>query len=124
MSQSILITDLDNAWAAIKSWLQASETAIIAFIKQAWTIDSQMAIADLQSDLVTFGQSVQNDAPGTSAKTLGTQLLASVETQFAAQAGAMAWEDVLLAVSLATKQLNPPQTTGNAGVLPGGVQSS
>jgi hypothetical protein len=83
-----------------------------------------MAITDLSQDLITFGTSVQNNNAGISASSLKTELEAAITGQLAAQAGAMALADIGIAISLALKQLNPPATTGNDGVLAGGNQTS
>jgi len=119
-----LITILENDWAAIKAWLASSETWLISLIKQEISLDRQLLIQDLSADLVTFGKTVQAANGGIDGKELGSALLAAVEGQLAAQAASMLWQDVLLAISIATNSLNPPAVQGNGGILPGGVQTA
>ena len=104
----------------LKSWLLKSETWLVSLIKQEWALDRQILIQDLSNDLKTFGKTVQESNGGISGKELGSALLSAVEGQFEAQVASMLWQDVLLAVSLATQALNPPQVQGNGGVLQGG----
>lgn len=115
-----LLEIFEKDWAAIKAFLASSETWLIALIKAEWNLDRQLAIQDLTADLKIFGTTLQSQNGGISAKSLSTAFLGAIEGQFAVQAGTMLWQDVLLAVSLATASLNPAQVTGNGGTLTGG----
>ena len=80
-------------------------------------VDTQMLTTDLVQILQPVGVALQNAQPGVSAKSMGTQLLASAETAAVGDLAALGYEDLMIAVATVIKDLNPSQSTGNAGVV-------
>ena len=114
---------LETAYEDVKAFIENDvDPFIVALVKSLWATDSQLAMQALNNALLVYGKQVVADAPGTSAKTLGTQFLAAIEGQFAGLVLNMAYQDVLLVIAAVIKQINPPQVTGNAGNLTSGVQ--
>lgn len=114
------ISAVEAAWAALKADIIAAETWLVSLVKQLWTTDEQIIMADLQKALNTVAVNLQNQQPGISSKAMAAELIAAVAGEFINLGAQLVYADILIVVAAVVKSTNAPELPGNAGNLPGG----